>query len=163
MDTTPTPILQRHNGESTRAHEARCCYVEMGVDRSLDKVAQKLGKSSTLMARWSLQWRWVEAAQAWDDARAGEASIRAAEAYHSSLEDYRERYGKSGRGLQALASAYMSKLAQRIKDLDSSEITPGRLALDVRTVASALQVAGDLEAHALGIDRLLQQLDEGQP
>jgi len=166
MDTTPTAtVISRLEGESNRAYDMRVRYVTMGPSRSIDKVAaQEDGKrAARYIQRWSQQFDWAATARAWDDQRAAEVAAQAAEDYRKGIEDYRERYSKSGRGLHALASAYMNKLGQRIKDLDSSEITPGRLALDVRTVASALQVAGDLEAHALGIDRLLQQFDEGQP
>jgi hypothetical protein len=157
---TDTPITTIP-AESSRAAEARRIYVEMGVDRSTAKVAHQLGKTKALMDRWCAKYRWVEAAQAWDDARAAESSARAAERYHADLEDHRERYGKAGRSLHALAPAYMNKLAQRIKDLDSDEIKPSRLALDVRTAAAALQIAGDLEAHALRLAEILPSLEAG--
>ena len=162
---TATTVIPRLENESSRAYEMRIRYVTMGPSRSIDKVGLQSGdkRAAGYIQRWSVQFDWAATARAWDDQRAAEVAAQAAEDYRKGIEDYRKRYGGSGKALQNIAAVYMQKLSQRIKDLDSSEITPGRLALDVRTVASALQVAGDLEAHALGIDRLLQQLDEGQP
>jgi len=157
-DTTTIPRLA---DESARAFEARRIYVEMGPSRSLEAVAQKLDKSRTLMGRWSAQYHWSDCARAWDDQRAAEVSAAAAESYRRELEDHRERYGKAGKALHNLAVAYLNKLGQRIKDLDSSDIKAGRLALDVRTAAAALQIAGDLEAHALRVADLLPKLDSG--
>ena len=39
---------------------------DMGAERSLAKVAQKLGKSKALMERWSVRWQWGQRAEAWD-------------------------------------------------------------------------------------------------
>ena len=57
---------ERQEGESVQAFEAFTLYLEMGGERSLRAVGQKLGKSSTLIERWSATKRWVERAAAYD-------------------------------------------------------------------------------------------------
>lgn len=57
---------ERQDGESAQAFEAFTTYLEMGAERSLRAVGQKLGKSSTLIERWSATKRWVERATAYD-------------------------------------------------------------------------------------------------
>ena len=57
---------ERQEGESTKAFEAFCIYREMGLNRSIRKVAEELSKSETLMARWSGNYNWVERAAQWD-------------------------------------------------------------------------------------------------
>ena len=49
---------ERQDGESAKAYQAFCKYLDMGEKRSIRAVAQQLGKSATLMARWSSTWPW---------------------------------------------------------------------------------------------------------
>lgn len=51
---------ERQKGESAQAYEAFDHYLKQGDSRSLRKVAQELGKSDTLISRWSSKWHWQE-------------------------------------------------------------------------------------------------------
>ena len=57
---------ERQEGESAKAYEAFSVYRDMKADRSLAKVGQKLGKSKTMMEKWSKKFDWVARAEAWD-------------------------------------------------------------------------------------------------
>lgn len=57
---------ERQKGESAQAFEAFSIYLEMGTERSLRAVTQKLLKSYTLIGRWSRTHNWVERAAAYD-------------------------------------------------------------------------------------------------
>lgn len=46
--------------ESAKAFAAFSLYLNMGAERSLEAVAQKLTKSSRLMKKWSSRWQWAE-------------------------------------------------------------------------------------------------------
>jgi len=46
--------------ESAKAYAAFLTYVELGDKRSLRAVGQKLGKSTTIIERWSSEWKWGE-------------------------------------------------------------------------------------------------------
>jgi len=48
----------RQKGESAKAFEAFSAYRDMGGTRSYAKVAEKLGKSVTLISRWGTKWGW---------------------------------------------------------------------------------------------------------
>lgn len=50
--------------ESDKAFEAFNLYLNLGASRSLEVVGQKLGKSKTLMERWSRQHNWVARVEA---------------------------------------------------------------------------------------------------
>jgi hypothetical protein len=52
--------------ESDKSWHAFVCYRDLGVDRSTAKVGQRLGKSKTLMDRWSSKNNWVERVAAYD-------------------------------------------------------------------------------------------------
>src|SRR5712691_12687320 len=53
-------------GESAQAFAAFVEYRDLGPERSIDAVVQKLDKSRTLIGRWSGRWRWVKRARAYD-------------------------------------------------------------------------------------------------
>ena len=60
---------ERLTGESAKAYASFVLYRDMGPERSLRKVAE--GGESTAKIRqlekWSVKWRWVDRAQAYDD------------------------------------------------------------------------------------------------
>lgn len=58
---------KRLDGESSKAFIAFDLYCQLGPDRSLAVVGQRLGKSTTLMAKWSSRHDWAERAAAWDE------------------------------------------------------------------------------------------------
>lgn len=60
--------------ETTEAFEAFKEYRDMGAERSLAKVGEKLGKSTPLMERWSARHDWGNRVKAWDDEIEHEAS-----------------------------------------------------------------------------------------
>lgn len=57
---------ERQEGETARAYEGFSEYRDMGAERSLAKVGQKLGKSKAQMEKWSKKYSWVARAEAWD-------------------------------------------------------------------------------------------------
>jgi hypothetical protein len=146
----PVIEIPRCEGESARAYEARALYVTMGANRSIESVAQKLGKSSALIGRWSSRHEWVESARRYDEAVTYLTVQDAATAYRRELEDHRERAGKAGKALYGVAIEMLGKL--RVAPV---EYTPATLA----TIARALTVALDIEAHGLRIADLLPKLE----
>ena len=62
-DTKP---WERQEGESVKAFEAFTVYLEMGDERSIREVAQRLAKSRTLIGRWSVTYQWGERVAAFD-------------------------------------------------------------------------------------------------
>lgn len=66
IEQPPPQSWERLPSESAQAYEAAKLYFEMGAQRSLDAVRQKVGKSSRLMARWSSRYNWVTRAQDYD-------------------------------------------------------------------------------------------------
>ncbi len=65
-DTEPVP-WERLPRESRQAYGAFGLYRDMGPhERSHVKVGRELGKSVTLINRWSSHWSWVKRADAWD-------------------------------------------------------------------------------------------------
>lgn len=68
---------EQQPGESAKAFQAFAAYRDMGVERSNAKVAQLLGKSKTLIDRWSSAWKWVERVRSYDREMDKQAHARA--------------------------------------------------------------------------------------
>ena len=68
---------ERQKGESDKAFEAFSIYRDMGADRSLRAVGQKLGKSRALMERWSVSYKWLERVRAYENELEKEAREQA--------------------------------------------------------------------------------------
>lgn len=58
---------ERQKGESAQAFEAFSTYLGMGAERSTRAVAQKCGKSVSLIQRWSREKDWQERVRAYDN------------------------------------------------------------------------------------------------
>lgn len=123
---------QRREKETTVAFEAFVCYRDMGANRSLAKVAEKLGKSETLMQRWSGQHEWVNRAADFD----GHLDEEVVDAQEKARREMAERHAK-------LAQAALTRVAQRLGDLDPEDLKPG-------DIARILEVATKLERLSRG-------------
>lgn len=66
MQENKCKMWERQRGESIKAFEAFALYRDMGPKRSIRAVGQELGKSNTLVERWSSKWNWVERAREYD-------------------------------------------------------------------------------------------------
>ena len=57
-------VFDRQRRESSKAFAAFQIYLELGAQRSLAAVAERLGKSKTMMERWSRRFDWTARVQA---------------------------------------------------------------------------------------------------
>lgn len=64
MDTER--IWERREDEGDKAYEAFLTYMNMGSERSLDRVSQELSKSVPLLKRWSAKYEWRDRVAAFD-------------------------------------------------------------------------------------------------
>lgn len=120
---TPEP-WERQESESTKAYEAFSIYRDMGIQRSLSKVAEKLQKSFTLIGRWSRTYDWVNRAGKWDD----EQNRIAREAQLEEIKKMRKRHAD-------LASAMLIKAAAALKQIPMDEIKAGDISRMVETAS----------------------------
>jgi hypothetical protein len=58
-------VFEQQGRESNKAFAAFRAYLELGPQRSLAAVGQKLGKSKVLMERWSAKYDWPARVQAY--------------------------------------------------------------------------------------------------
>jgi hypothetical protein len=123
---------ERQSGESVQAFEAFAVYRDLGPARSVTKAARELGKSRSLLGRWSRQFAWVMRAAAYD--REQDRLFLAEQA--QARRDIARRHAK-------LAQAVQSKAVARLQTLDPRELSPSEL-------LRYIQVAAEIERRAVG-------------
>ncbi|WP_330340290.1 hypothetical protein [Streptomyces sp. NBC_00557] len=106
-------------------------------------MAQELGKSRTLLGRWSKQYTWVMRAAAYD--REQDRVFLAEQ--RQARRDIARRHAK-------LAQAFLGKAVARLQGLDPRELTPGEL-------LRYFQVAAEVERRAVGEESSLASAADG--
>ena len=117
---TPKP-WERQENETPKQYEAFCAYRDMGLERSLRLVAEKLNKSETLMGRWSGQNNWVDRAAAWDDEQERIQREIDQKEQIKAIKAMRKRQAEEGYALQLKATKALGKLP--LEDMTARDIT----------------------------------------
>jgi hypothetical protein len=147
MSESINKAWDRRANETLPAYEAFRAYLRLGTDRSLVKASQVLGKSTTLLSRWSCRGRhdWVRRAHLFD--------MDEAHAINAGLD------AGSGEMLQRHV-AFGMKLAYhadtRIRKMSDAEFK----ALTPREVASFFRVGVNVEMKARNIPQRERDLAE---
>lgn len=158
-------------GESAQAYEAAKLYFEMGADRSLEAVAQKLHKSRTIIARWCGRWRWVKRAADYDrhvDASREETLQQArtvdAQKWIERDELLRERFYQLGEVILEKMERMIREFPER--DISRTESRDGQtVTINIRTqhslsgLAQMLGAGAELQRLAVGIQPGSSPLD----
>lgn len=116
--------------ENIKRYEAFSIYRDLGRKRSLQQVANQLGKSLALMGRWSTQDDWVLRAQSYDEYMDQIAAQSAVE----EAQEMGRRHIQEGKLLQ-------QKALEKLKILKPKDITPHlalqmlKLGIDVERIA----------------------------
>jgi hypothetical protein len=93
---TETPWEIQEN-ESSKAFQAFQTYLFLGEERSIVKVSKKLGKSETIITRWSSKYNWVERVRAYDNDNA----IKTKKQTEKAIKEMSERQIKTAMLLQS--------------------------------------------------------------
>lgn len=107
---------ERQKGESAQAYEAFVTYRDMGAERSLRAVSRQLGKSKTLIDRWSREKDWVERVRAYDNELEKEARAKAVR----GRKDMTERHIKIAMQVQKKALEALASLS--VEDMSPKDI-----------------------------------------
>ncbi len=129
---------ERREVETDPAWAAFRAYRDMGLERSLAKVAEDLGKSLQLMERWSSKHRWVMRSTAFD--------IETDRLWMASLNTERRKMAQRQVKTAALAQ---NKVAQWLLDLNPDELSPNE-------AARWLEVASKMEQAVLGLPQRIE-------
>lgn len=122
---------ERRDGEGIKAYEAFSLYLQMGSDRSLRKVAQQLGKSKTLIDRWSSTHSWVERVGAYEE--------------HLQEEAYKTARKKSRKMADRHISMALQMQELALKKLKEYGTEEGLKEIDPKTLIALIREATKLE------------------
>lgn len=140
---------ERQPEESTKAFEAFCIYRDLGTDRSLSKVAEKLEKSETLMGRWSSKYEWVKRAAAWDDEKERIEREIAQREQAKEIRNMRKRHA-------GIATAMLVKAATALQRIPDDEIKAS-------DISRMVDVASKLERISRGdVGEVVEERDGGK-
>ena len=141
---------ERQKGESAQAFEAFFLYLEMGASRSLRAVSQELGKSKTLIDRWSRTYKWVERCRAWDNHIQHEAK-------KAAITEVRNMTKRHVTMAQQIQNAAMLAL----KELGSDMVNPKNFAAIVK-LATELE-RQNLEAEVAAVSEDITSTQDDGP
>lgn len=113
---TPEP-WERQPKESLKAWEAFKIYRDMGADRSLAKVGERLGKSAALMEKWSATHAWVDRSRKWD----AEKDRLDRKAQLDDIRKMRKRHADMANAMLIKAAAALKKIP--IDEIKASDIS----------------------------------------
>ena len=131
---------EQQPGESAKAFEAFKTYRDMGAERSMRKVAQRLNKSLTMLSKWSGPWSWQERVRAYDremDREAHETAVR-------ELRSMTNRHIRIAMQLQ-------TKALQALNNMDAELLSP-KMTLAFLKQATELEKANRYAEAGYGQD-----------
>ncbi len=151
MDNEILP-WERQDGETEKQFEAFVLYRDMGADRGIRKVAQKLDKQPSYISKIASRKFWVDRVTKYD--RYLDEKRR--EEREAEIEKMNERHARIGKTLQ-------SKGIERLQTIDVKTLTPSELLryveLGVKIERMAMGEADTEEAGAnkeTALDKLVE-------
>ena len=141
-DQAPAQSWERLPTDTDRSFEAFEAYRQMGAERSLAKVGQKLGKSTPLMERWSKHHHWVERTAAWDrhEARTVNESVLL------DTSQMRSRLVNAALALEAKASESIASMSRE----EIAALSPYEIAALMKTAADVIGRAAEIGRSEFG-------------
>ena len=125
---------ERQDGETSKQFEAFVVYRDMGEERSLVKVAERLSKSAQLMSRWSSANNWVERVAAWD----GEQDRILRLEQIKDIKRMRKRHADMATSMITAAAKGLKKIMEKPEEMKPND------------VARLVEVASKLERISRG-------------
>lgn len=142
--------LPRYDGESAQAYAARVHYVTSGPKRTYVSTGERYKKAMTQISRWGSRFKWVECAEQYDNAVMSVEIAARTQTYQQSIASHRAMALSVGDELVHMGRALAEQITSR---LDIMDYKPS----DLQTAVKAILYGMDLKAHALELDRVLQQ------
>ena len=138
-------LWERQENETAKPFEAFCIYRDLGPGRSLSQVAKSLGKSDTLMSRWSSEYDWVKRAAAWDN----EQDRIARQEQIKEIVDMRKRHAK-------IAKKALDKISVALDSIDPEDMSNA-------DIARLMSEASKLERISRGdVGDVIEERDGGE-
>jgi len=108
---------EQRASESGEAYAAFLAYRDQGLGkRSIRDLSRQLGKSPSLVARWSSDNGWMERAASWD-----------AHLQRVVQAEFEEELRAAVKRQAQMAGVFLNKVVQRLQQLDPADLTPSQM------------------------------------
>jgi transposase-like protein len=159
-DKPPVEILTKpewHSQpkESVKAFNAFTTYLDLGPQRTYERTARALGLGTDRhLKSWSKQWRWNDRVKAWIESQ----SEKRRHAAREELLRFVDQDRQLQQSILAVSARLLKLIDQRLQKVD--DIPVEQLPSFVRAAATAAQKAEDTQMTILGVDDVLDFLDD---
>lgn len=157
LDPNSQETWLRLRNETGPAFQAFAIYRDMKPEeRSLAKVRVVLGKSRTLVERWSTIWNWVERVEAWDRYQDKIIQQELAKANAKAIVDMKKRHIQASIVMQQKVAAGLSNLdvkkmkPHELSRMERDAVMIERISRDVATEISEDKVSGEIDMNVKG-------------
>lgn len=139
--------------ETKEAFGAFALYRDLGDHRSVAAVSTQLGRSAKLTRRWSVRWRWVERAIAWDR----ELDRVKQSAMKDKIVEVAERHAKAASAQLAVLMAPAMELGKRLQEkrVDLKDVKDASLIRMVQQGAAPIRNLIEVERLSMGLPSLM--------
>ncbi len=151
-------------GEPADAYKQLLVHRDLGPGRLFRQTAELLGCSESTLRRRSEQWQWKERLANYDadllDQLSIEGKAESLERFQSSLRLFREDQLQRAKRVGELAEGMLSLVKESLQQqLDEGVMLRGReLPAVLSAVVRAMEGAMNIEASALGVSELMEEL-----
>lgn len=152
--------------ESEKAYEAFFTYCQLGTGRSMAKVCEVLNKRHQLIGRWSKEYSWQDRVVDWDIEQQRILQLKIAqerwETHERDLKEFRNHHlaiAKQAFNASVIATRKVTEYLEK-KEKDPKFPRDTNEAVATVGIIKGLMPLSELWAKALGIDKLLVQLQE---
>lgn len=152
--------------DSGKSYEAFVIYRNLGRIRSLDSVAQTLGKQRSLIYRWSVGGKWASRALEYDlELEKAERDINEHQRlieHKSKLERYRQQIESLGWTQLELAARCVQVCNEALEKygVEKRDLKPIEVRAIASAGASAAEIGTKLLSDGLGLVQIIDSLDE---
>lgn len=157
---------KRGRVESPESYSAFVTYLELGKQRSLKRVAELVGTSIGNIQNFSKRYNWSERAAAYDADQVREQFKQAREERNSkhrqAITAFRNEQEQRAHAMGELADLMMDLTAEKLQAMRAAGELPSEQSISnlAKTVASLADMAMNLKATALGVDELVDAIDQ---
>ena len=151
--------------ESPKAFEAFTAFLQLGRQRTIQKVADFMGVSKSAIVTMSRNYAWKDRAAEYDadQVRATFADVRKEkqEAQKRAIRKFRDEQLRRAEGMGDLADLMMDLTSEKLQAMRAAGELPCEQQISnlAKTVASLADMAMNLQATGLGVDELVDTLE----
>jgi len=160
------PVAEGMPKETPKAAQAFACYIELGRERTVAKVATVLGIAGQRTRDWAVKYHWRDRAAIYDSRamknRFSEVNGERAEQHREAIRKFRVDQDRRAKAMGDLADLMVELTTEKITAMRAAGELPSeqQIANLAKTCATLAETSANLQATALGVDELVDMVDQ---